>query len=72
MSPRTAGTLPEVQPILLTLRREPFDDPAWVFEPKSTATVACSTSPEKAAGFGLSGGTSQKRFQELCHSRKFD
>jgi hypothetical protein len=31
--PRTQ-TLPDVQPILLTPRAEPFDDPDWLFEPK--------------------------------------
>jgi hypothetical protein len=34
MSPRVTRTLPTVQPILLTPRGEPFDDPAWLFEPK--------------------------------------
>ena len=34
MSPRATSTLPNVQPILLTLRREPFNGPAWLFEPK--------------------------------------
>jgi ATP-dependent DNA ligase len=33
VSPRTR-TLPDVQPILLTPRRDPFDDPGWLFEPK--------------------------------------
>jgi hypothetical protein len=27
--------LPLVEPILLTARRDPFDDFAWLFEPKS-------------------------------------
>ena len=34
MSPRTTRTLPDIQPILLKPRRDPFDDPAWLFEPK--------------------------------------
>ncbi len=29
-----ARTLPAVEPILLTPRADPFDDPAWLFEPK--------------------------------------
>lgn len=31
---RTPGGLPLVEPIVLTPRAEPFDDPAWMFEPK--------------------------------------
>ena len=34
MRPRISNALPLVEPILLTRRREPFDDPAWLFEPK--------------------------------------
>jgi hypothetical protein len=36
MSPRVGRTptLPTVEPILLTPRVDPFDDPAWLFEPK--------------------------------------
>ena len=34
MSPRVSRTLPLVEPILLTPCREPFNDPAWLFEPK--------------------------------------
>jgi hypothetical protein len=33
MARRTAA-LPVVEPILLTPRAEPFDDPEWLFEPK--------------------------------------
>jgi ATP-dependent DNA ligase len=33
VSPRTSRTLPLVEPILRTSRLEPFDDPAWLFEP---------------------------------------
>jgi hypothetical protein len=32
--PRASTTLPLVKPILLTPRADPFDDPAWLFEPK--------------------------------------
>ena len=34
MSPRTIRTLPDIEPILLTSRAEPFDDPGWLLEPK--------------------------------------
>jgi ATP-dependent DNA ligase len=36
VSPRVSRTrtLPTVERILLTPRPDPFDDPAWVFEPK--------------------------------------
>ena len=29
--------------VLLTLRQGPFDDPAWLFEPKYDGYAACST-----------------------------
>jgi hypothetical protein len=36
VSPRVSRTrtLPAVEPILLTPRADPFDDAAWLFEPK--------------------------------------
>lgn len=34
MPPRSRTTLPLVQPIVPVLRGVPFDDPAWLFEPK--------------------------------------
>jgi hypothetical protein len=34
--------LPTVEPILLTPRRDPFDDPAWLFEPNG-GYRGCST-----------------------------
>ena len=35
MSPRVSRILPAAEPILLTPRGDPFDDPAWLFEPKA-------------------------------------
>ncbi len=32
--PGSAGRLPQVDPIPLAIRPEPFDDPEWLFEPK--------------------------------------
>lgn len=34
MPPRSPTTLPLVEPIVPVLRSVPFDDPAWLFEPK--------------------------------------
>jgi ATP-dependent DNA ligase len=34
VSPRVSRTLPTIEPILRTPRRDPFDDPAWLLEPK--------------------------------------
>lgn len=31
---RLVGGLPQIEPIIFTPRADPFDDPAWVFEPK--------------------------------------
>jgi ATP-dependent DNA ligase len=33
-SVRQASRLPQIEPIVLVPRTDPFDDPAWVFEPK--------------------------------------
>jgi len=31
---RLVSRLPQIEPIILTARADPFDDPAWLFEPK--------------------------------------
>jgi bifunctional non-homologous end joining protein LigD len=67
MHPRTTRTLPEVQPILLTLRREPFDDPDWLFEPKYDGYRGLLYVTRKGCWIRSKLGNILKRFQELCY-----
>jgi hypothetical protein len=64
MHPRATRTLAHVQPILLTPRRYPFNDPAWLLSPSMTAAVVslmssgrAATSGESAGRINYSGGT---------------
>jgi bifunctional non-homologous end joining protein LigD len=65
--PRTARTLPEVQPILLTPRRDPFDDPDWQFEPKYDGYRGLLYGTRKDCWLRSKRGNILKRFQELCY-----
>ncbi len=67
MSPRTVRTLPDVQPILLTTRPDPFDDPAWLFEPKYDGYRGLLYVSRKGCEFRSKRGNLLKRFQELCY-----
>jgi bifunctional non-homologous end joining protein LigD len=67
MSPRTVRTLPDVEPILLTPRRDPFDDPAWLFEPKYDGYRGLLYVTRKGCQFRSERGKILKRFEELCH-----
>ena len=67
MSPRVSRTLPAVQPILLTPRGAPFDDPAWLFEPKYDGYRGLLSVTRKGCHFRSKRGNILKRFEELCH-----
>jgi bifunctional non-homologous end joining protein LigD len=67
MSPRVAKTLPAIQPILLMPRREPFDDPAWLFEPKYDGYRGLLYVTRKGCWIRSKRGNVLKRFQELCY-----
>ncbi len=67
MSPQTAVTLPDVSPILLTPRRDPFDDPAWVFEPKYDGYCGLLYVTRKGCWMRSKRGNHLKRFDQLCH-----
>ncbi len=67
MSPRTVRTVPEVQPILLTPRSDPFDDPAWLFEPKYDGYRGLLYVTRKGCELRSKRGNLLKRFQELCY-----
>jgi ATP-dependent DNA ligase len=66
MSPRATKTLPDVEPILLTPRRDPFDDPAWLFEPKFDGYRGLLYVTQKGCHFRSKRGNILKRFEQLC------
>ena len=67
MSPRTSRTLPLVEPVLLTLRREPFDDPAWLFEPKYDGYRGLLYVTRQGCYFRSKRGNILKQFEQLCY-----
>jgi ATP-dependent DNA ligase len=64
---RVTGTLPVVEPILLTPRRDPFNDPAWLFEPKYDGYRGLLYVTRKDCHFRSKRGNVLRRFEELCH-----
>jgi bifunctional non-homologous end joining protein LigD len=67
MSPRVSRTLPAVEPVLLTPRSDPFDDPAWLFEPQYDGYRGLLYVTRKGCHFRSKQGSILKRFQELCY-----
>jgi bifunctional non-homologous end joining protein LigD len=67
VSPRVSRTLPTVEPILLTPRVDPFDDPAWLFEPKYDGYRGLLYITRKGCHFRSKRGNILKRFEELCY-----
>jgi bifunctional non-homologous end joining protein LigD len=67
MSPRVSRTLPTVEPILLTPRPDPFDDSAWLFEPKYDGYRGFLYVTRQGCWFRSKRGNVLKRFQELCY-----
>jgi bifunctional non-homologous end joining protein LigD len=65
VSPRTR-TLPDVQPILLTPRRDPFDDPAWLFESKYDGYRGLLHVTRQGCYIRSKRGNVLRRFHELC------
>jgi bifunctional non-homologous end joining protein LigD len=64
---RAIRALPLVEPILLTPRPDPFDDPAWLFEPKYDGYRGLLYVTRKGCHFRSKRGNVLKRFQELCY-----
>ena len=62
-----ARTLPAVEPILLTPRADPFDDPAWLFEPKYDGYRGLLYVTRKGCHFRSKRGNILKSFEELCY-----
>src|SRR5688572_8869722 len=67
MNSRATQTLPEVQPILLTPRRDPFNDPAWLFEPKFDGYRGLLYVTRKGCWFRSKRGNVLRRFDQLCY-----
>jgi bifunctional non-homologous end joining protein LigD len=67
MRPRAISTLPDVQPVLLTPRREPFDDPAWLFEPNYDGYRGLLYVSGKGCCIRSKRGNTLKRFEQLCY-----
>ena len=67
VSPRVSRTLPLVEPILLTPRREPFNDPGWLFEPKYDGYRGLLYVTRHGCYFRSKRGNILKRFEELCY-----
>ena len=67
MSPPVARTLPVVQPILLTPRPDPFDDPAWRFEPRYDGYRGLLYVTRKGCWFRSKRGNNLRRFDQLCY-----
>jgi bifunctional non-homologous end joining protein LigD len=66
MAAPRSRTLPQVQPILLTPRRDPFDDPAWLFEPKYDGYRGLLYVTRKGCWIRSKRGNILKRFEQLC------
>ena len=64
---RRSGPLPVVEPILLTPRTEPFDDPAWLFEPKFDGYRGLLYVTPKGCHIRSKRGNILQRFQQLCY-----
>jgi bifunctional non-homologous end joining protein LigD len=58
-------TLPQVEPILLTRGGDPFDDPAWLFEPKYDGYRGLLYVTRNGCHFRSKRGNVLKRFEEL-------
>jgi ATP-dependent DNA ligase len=56
-----------VDPILLTPPREPFNDPAWLFEPKYDGYRGLLYVTGQGCHFRSKGGNILKRFEQLCY-----
>ena len=67
MSPRATKTLPDVQPVLLTPRREPFNDPAWLFEPKYDGYRGLLYVTRQGCWFRSKRENILRRFDHLCY-----
>jgi bifunctional non-homologous end joining protein LigD len=67
MRPRVRSTLPVVEPVLLTAHPDPFNDPAWLFEPKHDGYRGLLYVTRQGCWVRSKRGNVLERFQELCY-----
>jgi ATP-dependent DNA ligase len=58
--------LPPVDPLILTSRPEPFDDPEWLFEPKYDGFRGVVYSSSRGCEIRSRRGFQLERFDDLC------
>jgi bifunctional non-homologous end joining protein LigD len=66
MAIRTAPTLPHVLPLVPTARPLPFNDPAWLFEPKYDGFRGMLYLTRKNCTIYSKRGNAMKRFRDLA------
>ena len=67
MARRTATALPLIEPIIPERLDRPFDDPAWLFEPKYDGFRGLLYVTRRDCHFRSKRGNLLRRFQDLCH-----
>ena len=67
MPTRRAVTLPLVAPIVPILRDQPFDDPAYLFEPKYDGFRGLLYLSDRECHFRSKRGNLLKQFDQLCY-----
>jgi bifunctional non-homologous end joining protein LigD len=63
----TATVLPLVEPVIPERLERPFDDPAWLFEPKYDGFRGLLYVTRRDCHFRSKRGNVLRRFQDLCH-----
>ncbi|HUR95476.1 MAG TPA: hypothetical protein VMY76_12875 [Gemmatimonadales bacterium] len=64
---RTTPPLPAVEPIVPVPCEDPFDDPAWLFEPKYDGFRGVLHIARRECWFTSKRGNVLTQFRELCH-----
>jgi len=64
---RATTTLPEVTPVVPRVRERPFDDPAYIFEPKYDGVRGLLYVSRRECRFRSEQGEVMPRFQELAY-----
>lgn len=67
MARRAAAVLPLVEPIVPERLERPFDDPAWLFEPKYDGFRGLLYVTRRDCHIRSKRGNVLRRFQDLCH-----
>ena len=67
MARRAATTLPQVEPIIPVARAQPFDDPAYLFEPKYDGFRGLLNVTRQDCYFRSKRGNVLKQFKELAY-----